>query len=367
MSLSMPMPMPTSIPMSVTIPSPAVTFPDRTVAFGPVVPVDEYLVSALPELWFGILLFTLAMYVFLDGFDFGIGMLYATREDEEERELLLAAFGPVWDANEVWLVAFGTILLAAFPPVYATLLSDHYLLIFAIVFALILRGVTPELREQRDDPEWERACDRGFVAGSALSPLFIGTLAGSWVFGTGTLSLPGVLTGVAVVFLSLAAGAAYIGMKTSGELRAEMATYGLYASSGYLATVVALLAVVVVTDPLGVRETLRSIPVLVVVVATVAFLLIGTVAAVRDAVTVWFYATGGVALALVGLVSILLFPTLYPATGTTVREAVVSPLALNVLTLVVIPALVLVLLYFRYLYTVFSGPVESEGGYGTAD
>ncbi|MDQ2048865.1 cytochrome d ubiquinol oxidase subunit II [Natronolimnohabitans sp. A-GB9] len=132
-------------------------------SFGPVVPADEYLVPWLPEFWFGLLLFTLAMYVFLDGFDFGIGMLYATRDDEEERELLLAAFGPVWDANEVWLVAFGTVLLAAFPPVYASLLSDNYLLIFAIVFALLLRGVTPELREQRDDPTWQRRCDRGFV------------------------------------------------------------------------------------------------------------------------------------------------------------------------------------------------------------
>ncbi|WIV65675.1 cytochrome d ubiquinol oxidase subunit II [Natrialbaceae archaeon AArc-T1-2] len=338
----------------------------RTVSFGPVVPVDEYLVPTLPELWFGVLLFTLAMYVFLDGFDFGIGMLYATREDEEERELLLAAFGPVWDANEVWLVAFGTILLAAFPPVYAALLSEHYLLIFAIVFALILRGVTPELREQRDDPEWERACDRGFVAGSTLSPLFIGTLAGSWVFGTGTLSLPGVLTGVATVFLSLAAGAAYLGMKTTGELREEMAAYGLYASGGYLVTVVALLTVVFVTDPLGVRETLLTVPVAAVVVATVLLLVGGAAAATRDAVTVWFSATGGVAVALVVLVAIFLYPTVYPSTGTTVREAVISPLALNVLTVVVIPALVLVLLYFRYLYTVFSGPVESEG-YGTSD
>jgi len=88
----------------------------------PLLPVDAYLVESLPEVWFGAVLFALGMYVVLDGFDFGIGMLYATRTDEHERETFLAGFGPVWDANEVWLVAFGTMLLAAFPRVYSRLL-----------------------------------------------------------------------------------------------------------------------------------------------------------------------------------------------------------------------------------------------------
>jgi len=96
-----------------------------------VLPVDAYLVESLPEVWFGAVLFALGMYVVLDGFDFGIGMLYATRTDEHERETFLAGFGPVWDANEVWLVAFGTTLLGAFPAAYAALLSEHYLLALA--------------------------------------------------------------------------------------------------------------------------------------------------------------------------------------------------------------------------------------------
>lgn len=340
---------------------------DGHVLFGPVVPIDRYLLPWLPEFWFGILLFTLTMYVFLDGFDFGIGILYATRKEVQDRETLLAAFGPVWDANEVWLVAFGTILFAAFPSVYASLLSDHYLLIFAIVFSLLLRGVTPELREQRDDPSWQRACDRGFVIGSIASPFFIGTLTGSWVFGTGMISLPSVMTGVAIVFLSLSSGAAYLGMKTTNDLRREMASYGIYASLGYLSAIVLLLTIVIVTDPLGVRETLVSIPVVVVVVATVVLLVAGVVAAERGEVVRWFAATAGVAAALMILVAILLYPVIYPATGQTVREAIISPLALNVLTIVVVPVLALVLIYFKYLYSVFSGPIEDDEGYGTPD
>jgi len=106
-----------------------------------VIPVDAYLVASLPEVWFGVVMFALGMYLVLDGFDFGIGLLYATRNTEHERETLLSAFGPVWDANEVWLVAFGTMLLAAFPRVYSRLLADHYLLAIGFVLALLFRGL----------------------------------------------------------------------------------------------------------------------------------------------------------------------------------------------------------------------------------
>lgn len=327
-------------------------------------PTDAYFVEWLPELWFAIVLFTLAMYLFLDGFDFGIGMLYGTRQDEEEREVLLAAFGPVWDANEVWLVAFGTILLAVFPPVYADLLSDHYLLIFAIVFALLLRGTTPELREQRDDPTWRRWCSRGFVAGSVLSPLLLGMLAGAWVFGTGTVSLPALLTGLVLVALSLMAGAAYIAAKTDGQLQRDAIRSGHYATAGYLTAVVVLLSVVIWTNPAEARSTILSLPVVALVVATVVTLGGGLYAVRANQLSQWFVATGAVAFFLVGVVALLLYPTIYPSTGLEVDRAVVSPLSLNMLTVVVIPVLLIVLAYFRYLYSVFSGPIKPGETYG---
>ena len=323
-------------------------------------PVDRYLHPLLPEIWFGVVLFTLVMYVALDGFDFGVGILYATRADETERETLLAAFGPVWDANEVWLVAFGTVLLAAFPPVYSRLLSDHYLLAIAIVLALLFRGVAPELREQREEERWQRACDRSFVFGSLASPFLLGTLVGSWAFGTGTLSLPSLLTGVAVVSLSITAGGAYLSAKTDGALRAGMVRYGLFATLAYLGSAVVLLAVLVVGHA-DVRASILAPSGLAVVTATVVVGLTGFVLAARGRYRAWFASTALLATLLVTLVAVVLYPSVYPAAGLTVRDAVVSPLALNLVTVIGLPVLALVLWYFKYLYSVFSGPVDSDG------
>lgn len=336
--------------------------PDLTVTVpAALLPSDSYLHPNLPELWFGILLFSLAAYVALDGFDFGIGMWYATRDEEAEREQFLAAFGPVWDANEVWLVAFGTILIGAFPDAYAALLSEHYLLAIGAVMALLLRGIAPELREQREDPGWRRRWDRVFVAGSTLSPLLLGTLVGSWVFGTGTLSLPAVLTGVGVIALSLTTGAAYLAVKTEGALQAELVRYGTVATAAYLAGVVVLLGVLLALDPRGIAADVLALPSLAIVVASVAVALGGVALARSERYRLWFASTLGLAGLLGLLVAVLLYPSVYPAGDLTIEAAVVSPIPLNLLTVLGLPVLVLVLGYFAYLYSVFAGPVESEG------
>ncbi|GAB3691191.1 cytochrome d ubiquinol oxidase subunit II [Salinarchaeum chitinilyticum] len=325
---------------------------------------DSYLHPDLPEIWFGIVLATLTLYVALDGFDFGIGMWYATR-DKHDREQFLAAFGPVWDANEVWLVAFGTTLLGAFPAAYANLLSRHYLLAIAAVMALLLRGVAPELREQRDDEAWRRNCDRLFVAGSTLSPLLLGTLVGSWIFGTGTLSLPAVLTALVVIALSLTSGAAYLAAKTEASLAQELARYGQFATGAYLASVVVLLCTVLALDPRGLRGELLSapeiLPVAAIVLASVG-LAVGGVALSRSGrYRSWFASTLGLGALLGSFVGVVLYPEVYPATGLTITEATVSPVALNLLTILGVPVLALVLGYFVYLYSVFGGTVEGEG------
>ncbi|MFB6135390.1 MAG: cytochrome d ubiquinol oxidase subunit II, partial [Halobacteriaceae archaeon] len=148
----------------------------------------------LADLWFGLLFFVFATFLFLDGFDFGVGALFATRDDEAEREQLLAAIGPFWDGNEVWLVVFGGAMFAAFPEVYANLFSRHYLLMFAILGALILRGLAPEMYEQRHDDAWRTWWGRAFVAGSVAAPFLLGLFAANWLLGaTATVTLPGVV------------------------------------------------------------------------------------------------------------------------------------------------------------------------------
>ena len=323
--------------------------------------VDAYLVDALPEIWFAAVLFALGMYLVLDGFDFGIGMLYATRSEEHERETLLSAFGPVWDANEVWLVAFGTMLLAAFPRVYSRLLADHYLLAIGVVLALLFRGLGPELREQREDERWRRYCDYSFVGGSVFAPLLFGTLAGRWVFDVPTLSLPALLTGIGLVAVSIVTGAAFLAAKTEPPLAADLRRYGIAATVIYLAGVVGLLVTVVLTDAGGAAGTILSVPVAAVVVLSVAAGLGGSVLARRGAYRAWLASALALPALLSVFIALLLYPAIYPPTGLTIGEAVVSPLALNLVTVLGFPVLVLVLWYFKFLYGVFSGPIEGEG------
>ncbi|MEF8781118.1 MAG: cytochrome d ubiquinol oxidase subunit II [Haloferacaceae archaeon] len=325
----------------------------------PLLPVDAYLLNSLPEIWFGAVMFALGMYVVLDGFDFGIGMLYATRESERDREKLLSAFGPVWDANEVWLVAFGTMLLAAFPRVYSRLLADHYLLAIGFVFALLFRGLGPELREQRDDERWKRYCDYSFVGGSLFAPLLFGMLAGRWVFDAATLSLPALLTGVGLVAVSVATGAAFLAAKSGPALASELRRYGIAATLAYLGGVVVLLVTVVSTDAGGAADAVLSAPAAGIVFLSVAAGVGGSVLAGRGRYRAWLASTLALPALLSALVALLLYPTIYPPTGLTVREAIVSPLALNLVTVLGFPALLLVLGYFTFLYSVFSGPIRA--------
>ncbi|MGQ3329475.1 cytochrome d ubiquinol oxidase subunit II [Halorubrum sp. FL23] len=327
----------------------------------PLIPVDAYLVASLPEVWFGVVMFALGMYLVLDGFDFGIGMLYATRESEHERETLLSAFGPVWDANEVWLVAFGTMLLAAFPRVYSRLLADHYLLTIGFVLALLFRGVGPELREQRSDARWKRYCDAAFVGGSFLAPLLFGTLAGRWVFDAATLSLPALLTGAGLVAVSVVTGAAFIAAKSDATLAADLRPYGVGATLAYLGGVVALLTTVLLTDAGGAADTLRSLAAAAVVGSSVAAGVGGIALARRGAYRAWLASALALPALLTALIALLVYPTIYPPTGLSLRAAVVSPLALNLVTVLGLPALAVVLWYFTYLYRVFSGPIDPEG------
>ncbi|EMA58537.1 cytochrome d ubiquinol oxidase subunit II [Halorubrum kocurii] len=329
-----------------------------------VIPVDAYLVASLPEIWFGVVMFALGMYLVLDGFDFGIGLLYATRNTEHERETLLSAFGPVWDANEVWLVAFGTMLLAAFPRVYSRLLADHYLLAIGFVLALLFRGLGPELREQRSDERWKRYCDYSFIGGSFSAPLLFGTLAGRWVFDAATLSLPALLTGVGLVAVSVVTGAAFLAAKGDPALASDLRPYGIGATLAYLGGVVALLTTVVLTDAGGAADTVRSLPAVAVVGSSVIAGVGGITLARRGAYRAWLASALALPALLTTLIALLLYPTVYPPTGLTLRAAVVSPLALNLVTVLGLPVLLLVLGYFTYLYRVFSGPIDVEG-YGS--
>src|SRR5215467_572701 len=134
--------------------------------------------------WFIILSLMLATYVVLDGFDFGAGILHLfVAKTDAERRTVLAAIGPVWDGNEVWLIASGGVLVFAFPRVYAAGFSGFYLPLMMVLWLLILRGLSIELRSHQDNPLWRNFWDVSFALASAIIAAVLGASLGNLIRG----------------------------------------------------------------------------------------------------------------------------------------------------------------------------------------
>lgn len=138
----------------------------------------------METIWYVIVSAMLTIYVVLDGFDFGVGIVhhFVARTDAERRTVL-AAIGPVWDGNEVWLIASGGVLFMAFPRAYATVFSGFYLALIITLWLLILRGVAMEFRVHQENPLGRQFCDAVFSLASALLAIVFGTTLGNLVRG----------------------------------------------------------------------------------------------------------------------------------------------------------------------------------------
>jgi cytochrome d ubiquinol oxidase subunit II len=150
----------------------------------------------LPVIWFAVVAVMVALYVVLDGFDLGAGIVhFGVGRTEAERRLVLRSIGPVWDGNEVWLLAAGGTLYFAFPALYASSFSGFYLPLMMVLWLLMLRGIAIEFRNQLDNALWRPAWDAVFCAASGLLVIFFGVALGNVVRGvplsaTGDFFLP---------------------------------------------------------------------------------------------------------------------------------------------------------------------------------
>jgi cytochrome d ubiquinol oxidase subunit II len=197
----------------------------------------------METVWFAIVSGMLAIYVVLDGFDFGAGILHRfVARTDEERRTVLAAIGPVWDGNEVWLLAAGGVLFMAFPRVYSAAFSGFYLALMIVLWLLILRGIAIESRSQQENPLWREFWDTTFSFASALLAVVLGTALGNVVRGvpldaTGSFAIalftdfqPGVQPGIFDWYTTLVGvftlcvlgghGALYLVWKTGGLVQA---------------------------------------------------------------------------------------------------------------------------------------------------
>jgi cytochrome d ubiquinol oxidase subunit II len=172
-----------------------------------------------------------AAYFMLDGFDFGVGILYPfLTRNEGEKSAVRRAIGPVWDGNEVWLITAGGATFAAFPAAYASMFSYLYSALLIILFALIFRGVALEFRAKGESSAWRRGWDTAFFLGSLLSAFLFGVAFGNIFRGLpidaqgyhGTLfsllNPYGLWTGLFFVMMFLVHGALWLALKTEGDL-----------------------------------------------------------------------------------------------------------------------------------------------------
>jgi cytochrome bd ubiquinol oxidase subunit II len=229
----------------------------------------------METLWFLLLSFLLIGYTVLDGFDLGVGILFPfVAKNDDARRLVLRAIGPIWDGNEVWLVASGGVLFFAFPRAYASALSGLYLAIFLVLWMLVLRALSIELHTQLENPLWHTFWEAIFFVSSLGLALVLGAALGNLLRGfpldakgyfflpLWTDLLPGVPTGIldwytlsvgvfAMSALSLH-GANFLVWKTDGEIqqRARAIATRLTWISGALALLVVILTLVVQPDVL---------------------------------------------------------------------------------------------------------------------
>ncbi len=318
----------------------------------------------LPTLWFVLIAVLWIGYLFLEGFDLGVGMhmLFSTR-DGRERRVMLNAIGPVWDGNEVWLITAGGATFAAFPFWYASLFSSLYLPLIFVLFGLIFRAVAIEYRGKGLTERWIRGWDFALGLGSLVSAFGIGaalalTTTGIPIDANGDrvggafawFSGYAVLGGLGVVGFCLVHSAAFLALKTDGTVRAFGRRFVRVATPVALLPIVGWVLAVQFATGSPVSWALVLVAVIGVVFAWLAN---------RAGREGWSFLGFGVFLSTgVAAIFVAVFPVVLPSTidhrfDLTVSNASSSPYTLGVMTVVAAIGLPLVLGYQAWTYWVF--------------
>ncbi|MFF9162419.1 cytochrome d ubiquinol oxidase subunit II [Streptomyces longwoodensis] len=325
----------------------------------------------LHDVWFVLIAVLWIGYFFLEGFDFGVGVLTKLlARDRTEKRVLINTIGPVWDGNEVWLLTAGGATFAAFPEWYATLFSGFYLPLLVILVCLIVRGVAFEYRAKRPEENWQRTWETAIFWCSLIPAFLWGVAFGNiargvkidarleYVGGLGDLLNPYALLG-GLVTLSLFTfhGAVFVGLKTVGDIRERARTTALRVGA-----VTAVLALVFLGWTQADKGDGTSLIALVVAVAA----LLGALVTARAGREGWAFALSGLTIvAAVSMLFLTLFPNVMPSTlneqwSLTVTNASSSPYTLKIMTWLAAIATPLVLLYQGWTYWVFRKRIGTQ-------
>ncbi|NUT93970.1 MAG: cytochrome d ubiquinol oxidase subunit II [Saccharothrix sp.] len=314
--------------------------------------------------WFCVIALLWLGYLFLEGFDFGVGMLLPVLgRDETERRVLINTIGPVWDGNEVWLLVAGGATFAAFPGWYASLFSSAYLPLVLFLLALIGRGVAFEYRGKVDSVRWRRVWDTVIFVGSWVATLGVGLVLTANVFGLpldangdrvgspfAAVTLESLLGALAIAGYALVHGAVFLSLKTEGEVRERARAVALRVAPVALLPLVVLLLLVQLR--FGTVWTYAA----AIGVALAAFGALARLALRREgqAFALMGVAVACAVVALFGALYPNVLPsTLDPAFSLTVENTASSPYTLTVMTWVAAFGTPAVLVYQGWTYWVF--------------
>jgi cytochrome d ubiquinol oxidase subunit II len=324
----------------------------------------------LQILWFIIIAFFWTGFFVLEGFDLGVGSLHmVVGKTDVERRVAINSIGPFWDGNEVWLIVAGAGMFAAFPAWYASMFSALYLALMVVLICLIIRGVSFEYRSKSTNPRWRTTFDWTLTVGSLALPLLLGIglgdlLAGLpldkngiytgsfWTLFTGY----GVWFGLTLVALTLAHGAMYLSLNTTGVVQARAQRL-----AGPLAWIAALVVIglAIWTHVISDRGVLLS-PLQVLAI----LLVVAAAWCIRDGNSGWGFAATTAAIA---AIVISFFVTLYPnvmisstnkSYNLTVANSAAGHYSLSVMTIVAVIFAPLVLAYQAWSYYIFRGRIK---------
>jgi cytochrome d ubiquinol oxidase subunit II len=329
----------------------------------------------LVPIWTGILALGVFLYVALDGFDLGVGMLYNFAPDRGARDLVMNSIAPIWDGNETWLILGGLGLLAAFPVAFAIIIPAVYFPILLMLLALIFRGLSFEFRYR--DAEHRTFWDHGFAAGSALAAFAQGVVLGAFIQGFNVQGREfvgssfdcftpfSVFSGLALVFGYALLGSGWLIIKTEGALQDWARALGRRCLIG---TVLGI-GIVSLWTPYanaGIAARWFSFP-NIVYLAPVPLITAGLIWYVwrslndRSEYAAFFASLGLFVMSYIGI-AISLWPMIVPG-HFTLDQAAASPSTQAFLLIGTLFLLPVILTYTAWSYWVFRGKVRSDIGY----
>lgn len=346
----------------------------------------------LPVIWFCIVAVMVAMYVVLDGFDLGAGIVHlGVARTDRERRAVIKSIGPVWDGNEVWLLAGGGALYFAFPALYASSFSGFYLPLMMVLWLLILRGISVEFRNHIDNPVWKPLWDVVFCFSSALLAIFFGVALGNVVRGvpldaSGEFFLPlwtdwtpgaqpgildwyTILVGLFAFFTLTQHGALWVAYKTENGVRgrarriARMSWYAVAALT-VIVTVVSFRIQPQLSRSFAAMPAGFAFPLLALAGLIGAFLFWQRNEDLKAFVSSAVFVIGMLTSVVFGVFPYVLPANTDPALSLTIHNASAPAYGLRIGLLWFAPGMALAASYSVFLYRKFAGKVQlEEGGY----